>query len=227
MITLAQFIVVPLVSGMLSANLMPNFGVVENPKSEILNSKPNEIKLNLQSPIPITSAVKKPEITPEKSRYQEEQERLEKERVETLRQVQSQRSRDVLPRDSARTSEPSFETKRALVKEIAAKKGIDWRILEAVWQVETGKRWDSTVRSPAGARGPAQFMPGTFTKYSEDYDGDGATSIYDAQDSLAAAANLLKAGGLDRGDTRSALYSYNRANWYVAKVIKVADSIVE
>lgn len=121
--------------------------------------------------------------------------------------------------------EPSFEEKRALVKQIARDKGIDPNILEAVWQVESGKSWNTGKKSYAGATGPAQFMAGTFRRYGEDYDGDGKANITDAHDSLAAAANLLIANGLKDGDVHRALLTYNRADWYVKKVLTVAESI--
>lgn len=228
--SIKQFVAIPLMSASIVSRLMPNFGMSENLKSQISNVKFDiSITLDAQSPIPIVSSVVKPVITPGRSRYQEDQDRLEKERQEQERQNQAKtkRSRELLPRDIGRDTAPSQDVKRALVKEIAAKKSIDWRILEAVWQVESGKSWDSKVASYAGARGPAQFLTSTFRKYGEDYNGDGVASIYSAEDSLAAAANLLSSAGLDRGDTRSALLSYNRANWYVAKVMRVADSIAE
>lgn len=123
--------------------------------------------------------------------------------------------------------EPSFDEKRSVVKQIAEDKGIDPKILEAVWQVESGKSWNTGKKSGAGATGPAQFMAGTFRHYGEDYDGDGEANITDAHDSLAAAANLLVANGLKDGDVRGALLAYNHADWYVKKVQKVAASIVE
>ena len=121
--------------------------------------------------------------------------------------------------------DPSFDEKRALVEEIAKKKGISPKILEAVWQVESGKSWNTGKKSGAGATGPAQFMVGTFRRYGEDYDGDGQANITDAHDSLAAAANLLIANGLKDGDVRGALLAYNHADWYVKKVLNVAESI--
>ncbi|MBI3260819.1 lytic transglycosylase domain-containing protein [Candidatus Berkelbacteria bacterium] len=121
--------------------------------------------------------------------------------------------------------DPSLEEKRALVQQIAQEKGIDSKILEAVWQVESGKSWNTGKKSGAGATGPAQFMAGTFRRYGEDYDGDGEANITDAHDSLAAAANLLVANGLKDGDVRGALLAYNHADWYVKQVLTVAGSI--
>ena len=47
------------------------------------------------------------------------------------------------PSQAEITLEPSFEQKRGLVQQAAAHYGIDWRYLEAVWQVESGKSWDT------------------------------------------------------------------------------------
>lgn len=124
-----------------------------------------------------------------------------------------------------RAEGPSFAQKRSIVQSIAARYNIDWKILESVWQVETGKSWDTGISSYAGATGPMQFMPGTFLHWAQDGNGDGQTDIYNAQDALASAANMLAQSGLNRGDIRSALFSYNHADWYVAKVISIADSI--
>ncbi|MBI2263361.1 lytic transglycosylase domain-containing protein [Candidatus Berkelbacteria bacterium] len=120
-----------------------------------------------------------------------------------------------------------LEQKREKVKEAAGKYNVDWKILEAVWQVETGKSWDTATRSYAGATGPLQFMPGTFRKYGEDANGDGKASIYDAEDSLAAAAKLLAANGAADGQIDQSLFAYNHSKTYVAKVKRVANSIVE
>lgn len=213
-----NLVIIPTIGFQMVTPALPSFDVpskIDTPVKE-LTSYELRIKLDTNAPIPITSEVSKPVITPGKSLAQEREEEL-------ARLAAVAKKRDVAPRDIVRTSDPGLEVKRALVKKIAAERGIDWKILEAVWQVETGKRWDSNVRSYAGATGPMQFMPGTFRKYRP----NAAASIYSAEDSLKAASNLLYAAGLDRGDTYSALFAYNHADWYVKKVQKVATSIVE
>ena len=209
-----------LTSGTISVPLevLPKWGGVNSGviNKELLNQEPLELnlreplgsslKVDLNSVNPVTVEEGVVKITWAKSNY-------DLKRAQTVALA-------------VRTEpEPAFEAKRALVQKIADDKGIDPKILEAVWQVESGKSWNTARRSGAGATGPAQFMPGTFRKYGEDYDGDGVASITDAQDSLAAAANLLIANGLKDGKVRSALLAYNRADWYVKKVLKVAESI--
>lgn len=144
-----------------------------------------------------------------------------REQHEKESQSQSVTQRTVLARETPeRSSGPSQEEKRTLVKQIAQAHGIDWKILEAVWEVESGKSWDRSVTSYAGAQGPMQFLPSTFRHYAPD-----GASITSAHDSLNAGASLLSAAGASTGDVDSALFSYNHSSAYVAKVKRVADSI--
>lgn len=123
------------------------------------------------------------------------------------------------------TPEPDFSAKRALAQAAAAAYGIPWQILEAVWQVESGKSWDTHRRSPAGAQGPAQFMPATWRRYGVDGNGDGVADINSAVDAIHGAAHYLAANGAASGDIYRALYAYNHADWYVQKVLKIAREI--
>lgn len=114
--------------------------------------------------------------------------------------------------------EPNLDAKRALVQQIAADQGISWKLLEAVWQIESGKAWHTTVTSSAGARGPMQFMLGTWRGY-------GTGDISSAPDALRAGAKLLAANGAASGDEHRALFSYNHAEWYVHQVQSIMKSI--
>lgn len=118
----------------------------------------------------------------------------------------------------------SLEEKRALAQAAAAHYGIDWKLVEAVWQIESGKRWQTTVTSSAGAQGPMQFMPGTWRAYAVDGNGDGVASVNDARDAVYAGARYLAANGAAT-DVDRALLRYNHAQWYVDKVKNLANSI--
>lgn len=121
--------------------------------------------------------------------------------------------------------EPNDAGKRLLVKSAAAAYGIDWKILEAVWQIESGKSWYRSVRSYAGATGPCQFMPGTWRGYAVDGNGDGIKDINYAPDCLFGSAKLLAANGAAVGNNVRALYAYNRSMSYVSKVLAIANSL--
>ncbi len=123
------------------------------------------------------------------------------------------------------SADPGATAKRALAQAAADTYGVPWEIVEAVWQVESGKSWDTGVRSYAGAQGPAQFMPATWRHYGVDADGDGVKNIHDAQDAVYGAARYLAANGADRGKIHKALFAYNHAEWYVNKVLRVARGI--
>ncbi len=89
--------------------------------------------------------------------------------------------------------------------------GVEWEVLAAVMLVETKF---GRVRSPShvGARGPMQFMPGTWKAYGMGGDVD------DIGDALLGAANYLHASGAP-GDYRRALYAYNHSQAYVEAVL--------
>lgn len=173
------------------------------------------LQLNTQKPYPVVSSESVVKIVLGESNFDQEKRK-------NLRFTRAYRT--VLPRERI---DPTLEVKRALVKQAAEKFNIDWKILEAVWQVESGKSWDTSRRSRKGATGPMQFLPSTFKRYAQDGDSDGQISITDASDSLFSAANLLATLGASQGDIRKALLSYNHADWYVRKVLRVADSIKE
>ena len=61
---------------------------------------------------------------------------------------------------------------------------------------------DRLVGSWAGAFGPTQFMPTTFTRYAVDFDGDGRRDVVDSvPDVMASTANNLKMDGWIPGET--------------------------
>lgn len=133
----------------------------------------------------------------------------------------SSSSRDVVVRERVSSAPEAIdlESLRALYKEAADRYGIDWKLIEAVHQVETGKSGSGCVRNPSGATGPMQFLPSTFRAYSDGGD------ICNLRDAVFAGANLLANGGADRGDIDSALFNYNHSTSYVNLVKSIMNSI--
>jgi hypothetical protein len=77
--------------------------------------------------------------------------------------------------------------------------------------------------SSAGAVGWTQFMPATWEHYGIDADGDGTRDPFNAVDAIHSAANYLRASGAPR-DWHRALFAYNHADWYVRRVLRVAET---
>lgn len=97
--------------------------------------------------------------------------------------------------------------------------GLAWPVLAAVGKVETDHGRNVAV-SPAGAVGPMQFLPATFAAYAVDGDRDGDTDIGDPADAVFTAAKYLCANGAGQPSRLAvALYNYNRAPAYVARVL--------
>jgi membrane-bound lytic murein transglycosylase B len=100
--------------------------------------------------------------------------------------------------------------------------GPDWYILAAVGKVESN-HGQAMGPSSSGAMGPMQFMPTTWETSGVDGNGDGVANVMDPEDAIPAAASYLEDGGAPR-DWYRALYSYNHADWYVKKVLAVAEA---
>jgi membrane-bound lytic murein transglycosylase B len=98
----------------------------------------------------------------------------------------------------------------------------DWYVLAAVGKVESN-HGENMGPSSAGAMGPMQFLPSTWKEYGVDGNRDGVANIMDPEDATPAAAAYLKVGGAPK-DWYAALYTYNRAGWYVREVLSVAES---
>jgi peptidoglycan hydrolase CwlO-like protein len=99
--------------------------------------------------------------------------------------------------------------------------GEDWYILAAVGKVESD-HGANMGPSTAGAMGPMQFLPSTWETSGVDGNGDGVANILDPRDAIPAAAGYLESGGAPQ-DWYAALFSYNHADWYVIKVLGVAE----
>jgi Transglycosylase SLT domain len=111
-----------------------------------------------------------------------------------------------------------------LYERAAARYGLDWAVLAGIGKVECdhGRDGDPAcsregATNSAGAGGPMQFIAQTWTRYGVDGDGDGRLDRWDAADAIYAAANYLRQSGAP-GNYRSAIFSYNHADWYVAEV---------
>ncbi|MCD2114739.1 NlpC/P60 family protein [Rhodococcus rhodochrous] len=99
--------------------------------------------------------------------------------------------------------------------------GITAPVLAALYSVENGFRYGPGAPvSPVGAKGPGQFMPGTWDAYGKDADGDGKADVLGVADPVMASGHLLcdnyaqieqwKHRGLVVGDTLDlTLASYN------------------
>lgn len=104
---------------------------------------------------------------------------------------------------------------------------LPWSVLAGIGKVESdhGRAHAPGVRSGAnraGARGPMQFLPGTFAHYGLDGDHDGRTDVYDPADAIPSAARMLCAEGAHDGSLsgiRTALFAYNHAGWYVDRTL--------
>lgn len=92
--------------------------------------------------------------------------------------------------------------------------GVDRHVLASINYVES-KFGRVRSSSPAGARGPMQFLPSTWAAYGRGGD------IDDPRDAIIGAANYLRASGAP-GDYRGALFAYNHADAYVDAVLLYA-----
>ena len=95
--------------------------------------------------------------------------------------------------------------------------GVEWEVLASVNFVES--RFGRMLGpSSAGALGPMQFLPSTWEQYGAGGD------ILDPRDAILAAARYLRASGAP-GDTRAALFAYNRSEDYVDAVMGYASEM--
>ena len=111
-----------------------------------------------------------------------------------------------------------------LYRAAAARYGIDWAIVAGIGKVECDHGRDPAPActqagavNSAGAGGPMQFIASTWAKYGVDGDGDGRADRWDPADAIYSAANYLRASGAP-GNTRTAIFAYNHAGWYVEAV---------
>ena len=102
-------------------------------------------------------------------------------------------------------------------REAESASGVGWNYLAAINLIET--RFGSIDGvSDAGAQGPMQFLPSTFTAYGAGGD------INSPHDSIIAAGRYLAANGF-ANDRDRAIYGYNHATEYVHAVDQYATLI--
>lgn len=85
--------------------------------------------------------------------------------------------------------------------------GLDWTVLAGVGKVESDHGRAPDLTSTAGAQGPMQFLPTTWTTYGLDGNGDGHADPFDPADAIPAAAVYLCTLGAGR-DTATAVAAY-------------------
>jgi hypothetical protein len=103
--------------------------------------------------------------------------------------------------------------------------GLSWSVLAAIGQVESN-HGRNVGPSSAGALGPMQFMPATWKIYGVDGNGDGKADIMNPYDAIPGAANYLCHNGAAQGGNHlyTAIFAYNHADWYVQKVLNLAQA---
>ncbi|MFA1538016.1 C40 family peptidase [Actinomadura monticuli] len=107
--------------------------------------------------------------------------------------------------------------------------GLPWNVLAAIGKIESDHGRSTapgvhTGQNAAGAGGPMQFLPATWTAYGVDGDHDGTKDRYNPADAIPGAARYLCANHAGQGGRalRRAIWRYNHADWYVRKVLAQA-----
>lgn len=134
-------------------------------------------------------------------------------------------TRRVVSRERAESVNPDYAYLKQLYKSAGTRFGIDWKLIEAVHQIESGKSGSTSVRSGAGATGPMQFLPSTFRAYAVDANGDGSADISNLEDAVFSGARYLANGGADVGNIDAALFNYNHSYSYVSSVKSIMSGI--
>lgn len=134
-------------------------------------------------------------------------------------------SRSVVTRERAESVNPDYGYLKSLYRAAGIRFGIDWKLIEAVHQIESGKSGSTSVKSGAGATGPMQFLPSTFRAYAVDGNGDGSTDISNLEDAVFSGARYLANGGADVGNIDAALFNYNHSYSYVSSVKSIMNGI--
>lgn len=143
--------------------------------------------------------------------------------------VTSERELEIAQEDIvARPVEPIPHERYVQIYKASAKRyGFtkDWYVLAAVGKIESD-HGANMGPSSAGAMGPMQFLPSTWSAYGVDGNKDGVANIMDPEDAIPSAAAYLKDGGAPE-DWDAALYVYNHSGRYVREVLDVAEGYRE
>ncbi len=124
----------------------------------------------------------------------------------------------------------------ALYRQAAATcPGLSWAVLAAIGTVESGNGTSNlpgvhSGANAAGAQGPMQFEPATFSAYDLPVPPGGADppSPYDPADAVYAAARYLCANGAGTPSSLSAaLFDYNHSSSYVTEVLDLARTYAD
>ena len=102
--------------------------------------------------------------------------------------------------------------------------GLSWTVLAAIGQIESADG-ANVGPSSAGALGPMQFLPSTWTIWGiRGFGQPGPPDVMDPYDAVPSAARLLCADGATSGSQglRDAIFDYNHATWYVNEVLALA-----
>jgi hypothetical protein len=119
----------------------------------------------------------------------------------------------------------------ALYQESAAEycPGLSWTVLAAIGQIESGQGANDGPSS-AGALGPMQFLPSTWSVWGIDAFGQtGTPDIMNPLDAVPSAARMLCADGAAAGGAslEAAIFDYNHADWYVSEVLTLAHEYAQ
>jgi len=107
--------------------------------------------------------------------------------------------------------------------------GLSWTVLAAIGEIESGDGANDGP-STAGALGPMQFMPATWSVWGTDGFGQrGAPDITNPLDAVPSAARMLCADGAAQGSAplSAAIFDFNHATWYVSEVLALAGEYAQ
>ncbi|MCU1622067.1 MAG: hypothetical protein JWL79_912 [Frankiales bacterium] len=97
---------------------------------------------------------------------------------------------DAAPSPAARTDIP-IDLLRLYQQAAGRCPGLPWPVLAGIGKVESNHNRPPRQVSRVGARGPMQFLPGSWARYGTDGNADGLADPMEPADAIAAAADYL------------------------------------